>query len=382
MGGHSATLQGMSRTTLCASLDVLRCPISGSELALMTDAELQTLNDRIASGTWVHRDGSPALRPVTLALRTRDGQIAYRVEEDIAWLLSSLAIVPRADSVSDEWAAEKKVVQSFYDEYGWCCNEAGLYNDTSAFNEVRGVVRQYQRYCNGRLVRQLGGGRFLLDVASGPIPHPEYLEHSRSYHVRICVDFSIRALREARRRLGDRGLYLLGDITRLPLASDAIDATISLHTVYHLPAQEQATAIDELERVTRPGGRILVVYTWQSSALMQILFRARGMAGKVWHLFRRPVPPGKTTPMPPLFFCPQDHAWFVREVAARRRVTLRTWSAVSAAFHSRFVPEDWRGRATLAAVSRLEDWFPWFCGRFGQYPMFVLDKPRLRDAGS
>jgi SAM-dependent methyltransferase len=342
----------------------------------MTDAELQTLDDRISSGQWVHRDGSPVQRSVTVALRTCDGQIAYRIEEDIAWLLSSLAIVPRADSVGDELAAEKKVVQSFYDEYGWCCNEGGLYNDTIAFNEVRGVVRHYQRRCNERIVRQLGGGRFLLDVASGPIPHPEYLEHSRSYDVRICVDFSIRALREARQRLGDRGLYLLGDITRLPLASDAIDSVISLHTIYHLPSKEQATAIDELERVIRPGGRIIVVYTWQSSALMKILFRARGMAGKVWHLFRRPVPPGKTPPPPLLFFCPQDYAWFVREVVSRRRVTLLTWSAVSTGFHSRFVSEDWLGRATLGAVSRLEDWFPWFCGRFGQYPMFVLDKPR------
>jgi SAM-dependent methyltransferase len=371
----------MSRITLCASLDVLRCPISGSELALMTDAELQTLNDRISSGQWVHRDGSPGQRPVSAALRTRDGQIAYRIEEDIAWLLSTLAIVPRTDAVSDELAAEKKVVQSFYDEYGWCRHQSGLYNDTIAFSDVGGVVRHYYRRCNDRIVRQLGGGRFLLDVASGPITLPEYLEHSRSYQVRICVDFSIRALREAHQRLGDRGLYLLGDINRLPLASEAIDAAISLHTIYHLPAKEQAAAIDELERVTRPGGRIIVVYTWPSPALMQILFRARGMAGKVWHLFRRPVPPGKTMPMPPLFFCPQDHAWFVRDVATRRRVTLLTWSAVSAAFHSRFVSEGWWGRATLAVVSRLEDWFPWFCGRFGQYPMFVLDKPRQRDIG-
>jgi SAM-dependent methyltransferase len=169
---------------------------------------------------------------------------------------------------------------------------------------------------------------------------------------------------------------LLGDITRLPLASDAIDAAISLHTIYHLPAGEQAAAIGELERVTRPGGRIVVVYTWRSSALMQILFRARGLAGRVRHFFRPPVPPGKMEPRPTLFFCPQDYRWFVREVASRHRVKLRTWSALSAAFHSRFVPDNWLGRATLAAVSRLEDWFPWFCGRFGQYPMFVLDKPR------
>jgi hypothetical protein len=342
----------------------------------MTDAELQVLNKDLSSGDWVHRDGSPGQGPVTAALRTRDGRIAYRIEEDIAWLLPSLAIVPRADSVGDDLGAEKKIVQSFYDEFGWCRNEGGLYNDTIAFNAVSEVVRDYQRRCNDRIVRQLGSGRYLLDVASGPIPHPEYLEHSRSYDVRICVDFSIRALHGARQRLGDRGLYLLGDITRLPLATDAIDAVVSLHTIYHLPAKEQAVAIDELERVTLPGGSAIVVYTWRSSALMQILFRVRGAAGRVRHLFHRPVPTGQTESLPPLFFCPQDHDWFVREVAARRSVTLLTWSSVNAAFHSRFVSDGWLGRATLAVLNQVEDWFPWFCGRFGQYPMFVLHKPR------
>jgi SAM-dependent methyltransferase len=243
-------------------------------------------------------------------------------------------------------------------------------------SDPRSAVRDYQRRCNERIVGQLSRGRFLLDVASGPIPHPEYLDHSRNYDVRVCVDFSIRALREARRQLGDRGLYLLGDITRLPLAADVIDAVISLHTIYHLPANEQAAAIDELERVVRPGGRVVVVYTWRSSLLMQVIFRARSMAGKIRHLFRRPVPPGAAPSMAALFFCPQDHGWFVREVASRRRVRLRVWSAVSAAFHDRFVPENRAGRAVLWAVARLEDWCPRFCGRFGQYPLFVLDKPR------
>ena len=33
------------------------------------------------------------------------------------------------------------------------------------------------------------------------------------------------------------------------------------------------------------------------------------------------------------------------------------------------------GRLTLAIVKRLEDRFPRLAGRFGQYPMFVIDKP-------
>ena len=143
-------------------------------------------------------------------------------------------------------------MQAFYDEFGWVKNPAGYFNDTVAFTETRSCARRYQLRCNERILTLLGRGKFLLDVASGAIPHAEYREHSRHYRTRICVDFSIRALHEARAQISDHGLFILGDITRLPLASDAIDAIISLHTVYHLPSDKQILACDELMRVARP----------------------------------------------------------------------------------------------------------------------------------
>ncbi len=59
-------------------------------------------------------------------------------------------------------------------------------------------------------------GDILLDAGSGPVQWPEYLTYSENYHYRLCADISITALKEARTRLGDKGLFVVADIANLP----------------------------------------------------------------------------------------------------------------------------------------------------------------------
>ena len=66
------------------------------------------------------------------------------------------------------------------------------------------------------------GGKYILDVASGGIPQPEYLQYSEAFEKRICIDLSFVALQQARKKLGSKGIYILGDITNLPLRDDAL----------------------------------------------------------------------------------------------------------------------------------------------------------------
>lgn len=47
------------------------------------------------------------------------------------------------------------------------------------------------------------------------------------------------------------------DATALPLRDGAADVTIAAHMLYHVP--EPADALGELRRITRPGGRVIVV---------------------------------------------------------------------------------------------------------------------------
>ena len=153
---------------------------------------------------------------------------------------------------------------------------------------------------------------------------------------------------------------------------------ISLHTIYHVPRAEQATAVDELVRVTKAGGRTLVVYIWDRSPAMTAIFALRGRIGRVRRWLRRapPVVPGPAAAgaAPPLYFHPQNYCWFRRAVAGRHGGRLSVWSAVSTQFQIRFITDDFFGRVTLALVKLLEAAFPWLAGRLGQYPLFIIDK--------
>jgi uncharacterized protein YbaR (Trm112 family) len=241
----------MESETIVRCVEILRSPITGDPLSVLAPEELAETNRRLEARTVLHRDGTPARSPLTFALGTPQRSEIYRVEDSIVWLLADLALVAASAIQTATIAADKKVVQSFYDDYGWMKANAEFFNDTAQNTDTRPWAQAYQRYCNARISHELSGGKYLVDVASGAIPHAEYLEFSRHYDIRICVDFSIRALREARAKLGDAGLYLLGDITCLPLASGAVDSVISLHTVYHVPRAEQTAAVTELVRVTK-----------------------------------------------------------------------------------------------------------------------------------
>ena len=370
---------GMSLSSLAQCVDVLRCPVTRQSLSLLSAGEIAALNKDLAAGGRVPRDGSSSRTPLADALGTPDRAYIYRVADAVAWLMPNLALVRSSDSAACSLVPEKETVKAFYDDYGWVKKPDEVFNDTAEFTEARPIAQAYLQHCNARIGKLLGSGRFVLDAASGAIPHREYLTYSTNYQVRICVDLSIRALNEARAKLGARGLYLLGDITRLPLADGVVDSVISLHTIYHIPKNEQTTAVDELVRVTRPGGRVIIVYVWGRSLAMDAVFRLRGWLGFIRRLGRPPsiataIQSGAAKP-PPLYFHPLNHDWFAGDVAARHAARLRVWSAVSKAFQTRFVSDGPAGRLLIAAVELLEDALPGLAGRIGQYPMFVIDKP-------
>ena len=76
-------------------------------------------------------------------------------------------------------------------------------------------------------------------------------------------------LTEARRRTVRPSLpvdFRAGDVTRLDLADAAFDGTYCERVFQHVG--DVTTAMDELVRVTRPGGRIVVVDTdWGMHAI-------------------------------------------------------------------------------------------------------------------
>ncbi len=149
----------------------------------------------------------------------------------------------------------KRQVREFYDQVGWQEVSEGLYQNAH-YEDLRPVSREYIHRCHLRILRHLNpNGRLILDAGSGPIQYPEYLEYSRGYHYRVCADISMVALQEARKRIGERGLFVVADIANLPFKPECFDAVISLHAIHHMPPEEHKRAFQELYRLLKPGGK-------------------------------------------------------------------------------------------------------------------------------
>ena len=279
----------------------------------------------------------------------------------------------------------KAQVRAFYDSVGWKQVGEGAYQN-ARFEDLRPVAREYIHRCHLRVARHLPAqGERLLDAGSGPIQYPEYLAYSRGYRHRVCLDISRRALIEARQRVGDHGLFAVGDIAALPFTSGAFDGVVSLHTVHHLPEREQSTAFEEMVRVLRPGGRGVAVYSWgDRSPLMRWLRLPIAAAFALLRLFRRlrfswpqTVAAEAHAAAAPTGTYTQNTGY--RELQAALAsvpgLDLRVWRTVSTSFLRAFVHRRLGGAFGLRLLYAVEELFPHALGRLGQYAMILFTRP-------
>jgi ubiquinone/menaquinone biosynthesis C-methylase UbiE len=104
---------------------------------------------------------------------------------------------------------------------------------------------------------ELRAGERVLDVACGS--GTAALVAARRYCEVIGIDYVPALLERARLRARAEGLeaeFLDADAQELPLADDSVDAVLSVYGVQFAP--DQPRAANELLRVTRPGGRIIL----------------------------------------------------------------------------------------------------------------------------
>jgi ubiquinone/menaquinone biosynthesis C-methylase UbiE/uncharacterized protein YbaR (Trm112 family) len=364
-------------------LPMLRCPVSRQPLQRMHGAELDKLNQAILSGKVYRNRGEVVKEPLQEALITANGAYVYPVVDAyIAVLLPAMAIPVREVEASPESALSegKKAVQQFYDNFGWKKTEQG-YNDTLTFEDRRPVSEHYWSQCHLRLNKYLPGGKYLLDVASGSIPNDEYLTYSHPYDLRICMDISMLALKEAALRLGGKGIFILGDMVRLPFQNACIDSVISMHTVYHIPREEQLAAVAEVYRVLCTGGEAVIVYSWEKAGLMRLVFGVwkpflklyktiRGRSKSKEGMTRGKIVAGS----PELFVQQQNYSWYANCLRKPFNAKLKVYSSISRSFSKTFLQEKKLGRQVAGIIYRLEDFFPSFMGRWGQYPVFLLSK--------
>ncbi len=276
----------------------------------------------------------------------------------------------------------KQEVRQFYDRVGWQKVAEGVYQN-ARYEDLRPVAREYIHRCHLRVNRHLRqGGRFLLDAGSGPIQYPEYLTYSQTYYKRVCLDISIVALKDARQNIGDHGLFVVADVARLPFKASIFDGIVSLHTLHHLPLEEQVKAYDELYRVLSPDRTMVVVNGWTDSPLMKKLSWLVKLAERVkWRLEKsrkeiilEAVPevcanePGGT------FVKKQNASWLKKQLDGKMEYEIRVWRSVNMQFLRALIHPRLGGRFWLRLLFWLEEQFPGYFGEKGQYPLVVVRK--------
>jgi ubiquinone/menaquinone biosynthesis C-methylase UbiE len=284
---------------------------------------------------------------------------------------------------------EKKIVKEFYENYGWQRTEEGVYNDTAAFVDTRPVMRGYHQDSMARLSRYFQkNGQLFLDAGCGALASEEYLNIGASFQQRVCVDISVSALLEARKKLNKQDWFVVADICALPFREEIFDGVLCAHVLYHIPPEEQTLAVSELYRVLSPAGCGIVVYTWATCLMSRIaiamnprilLPKIPGMRW-VWRtFFKKQATPQAGAPaageeLPPLYFHPQNYDWYQLTLKKTLPVSLECWQSVSLPFSQAFIFNTLFSKVLLRIISGMDRLFPALMGKIGAYPLFIFRK--------
>jgi ubiquinone/menaquinone biosynthesis C-methylase UbiE len=262
--------------------------------------------------------------------------------------------------------AEKRI-SKFYTTVGWETKE-GITEDAQRWEDLREHSKQYVSRCRLRVLRHIPDkGDNILDMASGPIQYDEYLEYSKNYKKRYCVDLSSQALDSAKQKIGNHGVFLCGSFFDIPFEENFFDCAISLHTIYHIDKDKQEEAVRKLVSVTKQGNPVIIVYRNPRTVysiperlikkLLTLSFKKKKNSAKE----------------PDLYFYAHPITWWniFHDIADIQIVLFRS---LSSDVQKVVIPNNKLGRIVFDLLFKIEDRFPAFFAKHFQYPMIILKK--------
>lgn len=352
----------------------LRCPITKNGLELINIEDFSNFN---ISENFENFGG------LTHGLIDKTKQYLYPVFNDIIVLHEQYALfVGNGIDSRSNLSFDKKRVFDYYNEVNYKIKDSlKIYEDSPKWVDFREVSTKYIRKAFTRASNFYApSGKYILDIASGPIGLPEYMSLCDGYEYRICVDISINALIQAKiniEKAGKHGIYICGDITNIPIQDNSVDTVLSQHTLYHIPKNDQKTAVNEMYRVAKIDSKIVIIYNWfyhswfmnLSLNFIQIYRILRHIAGKVYvRLFHS---------KPRLYFYTHSPKWFKKSFEFSKDIEFFCWRSTNIYFMNVYIHKWFFGKQILNKLIKIEEKHSRFMSTFGDYPAIVITKRKL-----
>ncbi len=268
-------------------------------------------------------------------------------------------------------------VYNYYTRLGWS-TQNGIYRDTLVNENLQYAALQYNTDTRRRVLRvlhSLPSTRFhsLLDCASGPIQYPEYLEYSRLFTKRVCIDFSEPALQAARVNLINDSQpkceFICADFLDLKIDNNSFDAAISLHTLYHVQLEKQRQFVEKLISVTKPGGLIIVVYS-NPFSLRSFIRIPSAIIMRCWGWIRDKLFGKKINSN--AIYCKRHRRRWWTQFNKLGYISFHTYRLFTPSFEKKFIPDNKFGIGIYKILFRIEECK--FSVLFADYYMVVIRK--------
>ena len=265
--------------------------------------------------------------------------------------------------------------QHFYNESGWR-EEGGASVDHNLFGATEdGPIRKQLYSLHQERIRAAlttaGLPLSLLECGCGGNPEKLLLDLCSKY---TAVDFSDRGIQMARAAFANLGIaheFHTADICALPFDEDTFDAVYCAHVIYHIeePAGQDA-AIEELIRVVRPGGVVVLISANPHPLVFPLRFLRRVLATApvIGHILNR------LRSKPPLPYRPQPIGWIRRRIARHGTVKLVGLGIPSTSFNRNVTEFKGIGKVLWNVIRWLDTHYPECSAYLGNYVMFSLVK--------
>jgi ubiquinone/menaquinone biosynthesis C-methylase UbiE len=272
-------------------------------------------------------------------------------------------------------ASGSREVKRFYDETGWRVR-GGASVDHELFGTTEdGPIRQeLHRVHTERIISALsraGESLNLLECGCGGNPEKMFLHLCREY---TGVDFSDTGLDMARNSFAGAGVphnFRAADVCALPFADGSFDAVYSAHMVYHIEdTKAQSAALQELVRVVRTGGIVVVVAANPRPLAFPFRFVKRLLADTpvVGPLLNR------LRPKPPLPYQPMSIGWMRRRLGRASSVEVLGGGMPPTSFYRNVTEFNGVGRLFWRVIRWIDLGFPRASAWLGNYVILICTK--------